>query len=396
MTRAAISTIWWGIAAIAADIGLARLGYGVFLPSICSSFRDPCAYAGALSATHLAGYLAGTLAGPAVVRRAGTKRAATASLAVVAAGLALSSIMPTLVSLATARVLTGVAAGINIVAIVALVVAAVPLERRGAVSGWLFGGLGAGIVLCGIGAPFADGPGAWRIAHSVMALFAAVVAVGLAFVRDAGSPAPGDARFDLRAIADPRGMLFLVIAYAGFGFGYISYATFAGTLLAQRHATHLQIGIAWAAFGITAILGALFTGALLESRAGRYALAIISFFAGAGGIVTAYGGAEGVVAGAALVGAGLAATPGVASALARARSTTATYPAAFAAMTAVFGIGQFAGPIASGGIAHAYGLAAVPLLSAAAYLAGSAIACADARIGGSRLAEPKALRDLSV
>ncbi|GAC1413717.1 MAG: MFS transporter [Candidatus Velthaea sp.] len=383
MSRAALSAIWWGIAAITADIGLARLGYGVFLPSICSNFSDPCAFAGALSATHLAGYLIGTLGGPPIVRRFGTKHAAVASLAGVSVGLALSAAMPTLATLAAARVLTGVAAGINIVALVALVLAAVPLERRGAASGWLFGGLGAGIILCGIGAPFAEGPSAWRIAHAVMALFTAIVTIGLAGLEDAGSPARTDARFELRTILDPRGMLFLVVAYAGFGFGYISYATFAGTLLAQRHATHAQIGVAWAAFGATAVLGALVTGTLLASRAGRYALAIISVCAGAGGLITAYGGAEGIIAGAALVGIGLAATPGVASALARLRSTTSTYPAAFAAMTAVFGIGQFAGPIAAGATAHAFGLSAVPVLSACSYLFGFSVACLDGRIGGT-------------
>jgi len=319
------------------------------------------------------------------VRRFGTKRSAIVSMGVMSVGLFVCAFMPSLLTLAFARIVTGAAAGVNILALVALVLAAVPIERRGAASGWLFGGLGAGIVLCGIGAPFADGPNAWRIAHVVIALFTAMVTLGLRRVSDAGSPAKNAARFDIRAILDPRRMLFLVVAYAGFGFGYISYATFAGALLRERAATHVQIGIAWSAFGITAIGGALVTGALLSSRLGRYSLALISLCAGSGGLITAYGGAPGIIVGAALVGIGLAATPGVASALARARDSTATYPAAFAAMTAIFGVGQFLGPIAAGATAHAYGLVAVPVLSACAYLGGCAIATLDASIGGAEL-----------
>ncbi|MFN2460061.1 MAG: MFS transporter, partial [Candidatus Velthaea sp.] len=107
----------WGCAALVADVGLARLGYGIFLPSICSDFGGACVFAGALSATHLAGYLAGTLAGAPLVRRFGTRRTAVASQTAVAAALALSALMPSLSALAAVRVASGFAAGVVLVAI---------------------------------------------------------------------------------------------------------------------------------------------------------------------------------------------------------------------------------------------------------------------------------------
>ncbi|MFN2460060.1 MAG: YbfB/YjiJ family MFS transporter, partial [Candidatus Velthaea sp.] len=174
-----------------------------------------------------------------------------------------------------------------------LVLSAVKAPLRGSAGAWLFAGLGFGVIGCGIGAPFADGPHAWRIAHLAMAAFTAAGAYGLTHVADSGSPAAGSARYDVRGLLDPRGMLFLIAAYAAFGFGYISYATFAGALLAARHATHLQTGIAWIAFGGAAVVGSLLAGRLLGSRFARYALAAISLCAGTGCAISAFGGAAG-------------------------------------------------------------------------------------------------------
>lgn len=380
MSPRGVAAVGWGMAAVVADVGLARLGYGVFLPSVCAAFRGSCVVAGALASTHLAGYLAGTFAAAPALRAFGTRRTAVGAHVALGMALALSAAMPSVLWLSAARVLTGIAAGVGLVAVVALALAAVSPSERGPANGWIFSGIGVGIVLCGIGTPFAAGAAAWRIASVVMGAFACAVAAGLASIPETPDAPASSERFEPRTLFRADGMLLFVLAYGGFGVAYISYATFAGAVLASRGSTPLEIAAAWIAFGLATALGAIGVGSLLGTRAARYAMAGVLLCAGAGATATAAGGTALTIAGAVLVGLGLAATPAVASAFARMRSTSATYPSAFAAITVFFGIGQFAGPLVSGWAAARYGLGEVPVFAALAYVCAGALALADARV----------------
>ncbi len=69
--------------------------------------------------------------------------------------------------------------------------------------------------------------------------------------------------------------------------------------------------------------------------------------------------------------------PAIATALARMRASAASGPAAFTAVTCVFGVGQIVGPFTGGALADRAGPAAVAWLAAAYYAAGAAFALAD-------------------
>jgi MFS family permease len=90
-------------------------------------------------------------------------------------------------------------------------------------------------------------------------------------------------------------------------------------------------------------------------------------------------GAGAALAGAALVGLGMAAIPALVTAAARARSSAADYARAFSIATAAMGLGQLAGPVLAGALADAFGSAAAPLFAASAYGLGTVLASVDRR-----------------
>ena len=101
---------------------------------------------------------------------------------------------------------------------------------------------------------------------------------------------------------------------------------------------------------------------------------------GAGGTLVAPGGTPDLaLAGARLVGLGLAATPALVSAFARDRSEADHYPRAFSIATACLGVGQLIGPALAGRLADSFGTIAVPLLAASVYGLGVLVALADTR-----------------
>ncbi|MDB5072017.1 MAG: hypothetical protein JWM87_3128, partial [Candidatus Eremiobacteraeota bacterium] len=73
----------------------------------------------------------------------------------------------------------------------------------------------------------------------------------------------------------------------------------------------------------------------------------------------------------------LAASPAIASALARSRSSAATGAAAFVAVTTIMSVGQILGPLAAGAAADRFGAAIVPLVAFAIYAVATVVALLD-------------------
>ncbi|HEY0440459.1 MAG TPA: MFS transporter, partial [Xanthobacteraceae bacterium] len=132
---------------------------------------------------------------------------------------------------------------------------------------------------------------------------------------------------------------------------------------------------------IAAMLGAALTVPVLGShRAKRFAL-IAALVSGAlGARLAAFSTAAAALAGALLVGLGIAATPTVVSAHARDRCSANDYPKVFSFASAALGAGQLVGPVAGGALADVFGTAAVPLFAAAAYLLAALFAACDAAV----------------
>ena len=397
----------WGALGVALHVGLARFGYGVVLPSLRNELGLGYTAGGVLNALHLAGYLTGTLLGPALARRIGMARMARWAHGLVAAGALLCALAPISPVLGVAllglgRLASGLGAGPAVIAIMVSVMAGVAEPSRAAASVLMWTGMAVAILACGLGTPWLLQPGEWRWVFAAAALLALVLAWGLpvptalagptsspsaspssspaaAPAAPAFGPPVGGAGFTLASIATGR-WAWLVATYACFGLGYIAYATFAGTRMAASAAPVAVVALTWSTLGLATLAGSATTLYLLGRPAWRpHALPLAMALASAGCAVAALASAAAALLGAALVGLGMAAIPALVTAAARARSSAADYARAFSIATAAMGLGQLAGPVLAGALADRFGSAAAPLFAAAAYGLGALLASMDSR-----------------
>ena len=383
--RLPLRLVAWGALGIALHVGLARFAYGVVLPSLRSELGLGYTAGGLLNAVHLAGYLAGTLLGPALARRIGMARMARAGHGLVLAGALLCALAPAdrgsgVLLLGIGRLATGLGAGVAVIAIMVSVMAGVAEASRAAASVLMWTGMAAAILGCGLGAAWLLQPGAWRWAFLAAAGVALVLALGFP-AQDSAPAATGAptaaAGFTLASVATPR-WAWLVSAYACFGMGYIAFATFAGTRLAAARAPISVVTLTWTTLGLATLCGSAATLWLLGRPALRaWALPLAMALAATGCAVASLAFASAALAGAVGVGLGMAAVPALITAAARARSSATDYARAFSLATAAMGLGQFAGPVLAGALADQFGSAAAPLFGAAAYGLGALFASID-------------------
>ena len=393
-----IDLIIWGAIGIALHVGLARFTYGVMLPAIRRDLGLDYLGSGNLNAVHLAGYLIGTLAAPSIMARTGSRRLSVWAHALVAAAASVCAVAPesTLVGstvMGLGRFGTGLGAGAGIVAIFVIVFGAVPARLRPLTSAVVWSGMGVAIIGSGLAVPLLLGPAVgWRCAFAVSAALALAVAFGFP-PKTSGMAAVPLADVAATPFASRRVLtmqwLFLLGTYLAFGIAYVAYSTFAGAQLAAMNAPALVVGATWVGFGVTAIAGAALTVPVIGSGLTRRfalvgALATGAIGAGIAGLDTS----GGALAGALLVGLGLAATPAFVTAYARERCSALEYPKAFSYATAALGIGQLIGPIAGGALADRFGTIAIPLFAAAAYGLGALLAAADALVARRAPASP--------
>lgn len=378
------AVVVWSMLAIAVDIGLARMGYGLVLPAIRGDISDTYAAFGFVATLHFAGYLLGSLAAPVVLRYDPTARASAAwSHALVAACLVASAFAVNLPQLAAARALMGFACGVGVAAVVTGALERVAPAARAGVSGRVWAGAAVGLILSAPATPWLlGGGGRWRLATLLVAALSAVVAAGLAAAFSALVPqrdaaAAPETPFRMRDLIDARRYLLLTIAYVGFGAAYTAYSTFIVAALRTVHLSTPQIALVWSAYGIAAFAGAMYVGRLVAGRFRLVAFALALGVAALGSLLGALPSVAAAIGGALGVGLGLAASPAIASALARSRSSAATGAAAFVAVTTIMSVGQILGPLAAGAAADRFGAAIVPLVAFAMYAVAAGVALMD-------------------
>jgi MFS family permease len=226
---------------MALDIGVARITYGTVLPALRRDLSLSFFEAGALSAVNLAAYLLGTLIAPRLGRIASMRALARWGHAVFALGALASALAPEVLTLALGRVLTGLGAGVGLLAVFVVVFEQTRPGSRSVVSVGVWSGIGVAIVASGLAAPWLLGePGSWRWAFGVGAILAGFVAweVGrrpATMPRAAGALGTGPVAQAL-APRSATAWLGLFGAYFMFGVGYIAYSTFMGGRLAAAQA----------------------------------------------------------------------------------------------------------------------------------------------------------------
>jgi predicted MFS family arabinose efflux permease len=162
-----------GLAVIAVTYGLARYGYGLYLPQFRAEFGFSDGTAGRLAAGGYLAYCAAALLAPPLVARGQARAALWAAGGSAALGSVVVASAPGTPVLAVGVLLAGSGAGAATPALVAAVTSTVrpPIEARA--QGVVNSGTGAGVVAGGLLVLAA--PAAWRAAWSGFAVLALLV-----------------------------------------------------------------------------------------------------------------------------------------------------------------------------------------------------------------------------
>lgn len=350
------SLIAAGLAVIAVTYGLARYGYGLYLPEFRAAFGLSPSIAGVIGAGSYAGYCAtALLAG----RWVGTGRA-RASLWLAGGSASLGCLLVAVAwsapSLAVGALVAGSGAGAATPAMVAAVAGTVPAADERRAQGVVNSGTGVGVVVGGL--LVLSVPGAWRwtwIGFAVIALGVTLLADRRArwpVASDAAPATPEPGTPFLRRMGRP--LLAAVVA----GAGCAGVWTFGRDLLTDEGALPDRVtGLLWCVLGGAGLLGGV--SGVLVGRVGLRAAwisAVVVAGAGTAALGAWPGAAVPAAAALACFGAAFVALSGVLIAWGAEREP-GTAPAAAAALFIGLTVGQAVGAVLLGAVA---GLAGAP------------------------------------
>ena len=389
----------WAFASFAVNLGFARFSYGLLMPALHRTLGESYATLGASNAVNFAGYLAGTISVPWVLRAERIRGALfIASTLVVGATLALAASAPDIVALTVWRALMGYASAIAIALTSIETFERIAPERRGFASSVMWSGLALGLPISAPALSLTLGASpllSWRIVWLLMAACAPIVALGFAAtarrlptLAGAPSPSPRTERFDWLDNLRPKRFLFLNLSYVGFGIAYAMYATYAIALFTSRGLPIAGVGAVWAVVGVASTVGTLAMGTVLDTRLGRFSAAFALALGALGSLLAVGAALPWAFASAVCLGlGGWTAPPSAFTAFARRRTSAQTYPAAYASITTALALGQFAGPLIGSAVVARGGLVAATTLGAAIYVLASLSALLDAVIA-ARVTSP--------
>jgi MFS family permease len=357
-----------GAAALAVSMGIGRFVYTPILPLMHAQAGLSAEFGSALATANYIGYLAGALLAifvPALVRSALVYRA---GLVVVIATVALMAVTQSHAAWFALRLTAGAAS-----ALVFVIAASAMLTRLRAhgehLTGWGFGGVGAGIALSGVVVLVVRPAGTWRtawLASAALAVVLAVLAWGL-------RPEPAGAATVLeehgRQARPHRWFGTLLASYTLEGIGYIIAGTFLVAAINQGAAAWVGTS-AWVLAGLAAVpAAALWAG--LGRRWSRPTLLLAALLIQAFGIAlpALVPGIAGALVAAALFGATFL---GIAS-MVLALGAHLRYPRAVALLTTGYSVGQILGPLIVTPLLHD-GYRVALLVAAGIVLAGAATA----------------------
>ncbi|MGJ3265665.1 MAG: YbfB/YjiJ family MFS transporter [Salinarimonas sp.] len=261
--------------AVVVGIGFARFAYTPLLPLLVERGWVSAPQGAFAGAANLAGYLVGALAAQALAAR--RQRGAILNAALVLASLSLAACAAPWGAawLSVFRFLAGVAGGLIMVLGPSAVLARTPPQAKSRVSGYVFAGVGIGVMLSGALLPALAGLGLVATWLALAAMALALTAIAWTRWPD-GAAAPAAGPMPKRA---PVALALLVLAYATDGTGFIPHTLFLSDFVARGLGRgEAAGGFAWTIFGIGALVGAPLCG-LVATRIGVGAAFVAALFA---------------------------------------------------------------------------------------------------------------------
>jgi len=352
------------------------------------------AQAGALTTANGLGYLAGALAAAPVARWLTETVTFRLGMVLTAAALALTATTSSFSWLLVTRAAAGVSGALVFIAGGVLAARNAAGRESAAPLAVYFAGGGLGIVVSGVAIPplLSQHPNRWPLAWAGLAgaaALAALVSWTAASPTAAGPSADASELGPGPALPGPAAPLFdaaalgrlwrVTAAYLLFAAGYIAYITFLSAYLAAHRAGVVQVAVTWALLGLAAVLAPALWSRPIHAWPGTTALAAALAALAAAAAVALISVAPAVIAISAVgYGASFLAVPAAVTRVTQTATPRARWTAALAAFTAVFAIGQTAGPYLAGVLADHYGVGAT-LVWTAALCAGGAALSAVAR-----------------
>ncbi len=375
-----------GALALAAGVGIGRFAYTALLPGTQLGLGFDDAAAGAIASANLVGYLVGALAGRSLAGACWRHPALRAALAAVVVSTALLAVTTSEWGWTVLRLVAGVGGGV-----VFVVASAAALELRDGERphpGILYAGPGIGIAVTGATAALLPVT-AWRAAWLAMAAIALLLSVppwnAVTAPVTRGREGPGAGPAPPRS--PPCSMARLRAAYFLEAAGYIVSGTF--TVLAVRRTPGLErlAPWAWTLAGVAAAPSALLWSALAR-RIGLRAALVTSYLVQAAGMALPSLSAS---AAAALTGALFFGGTFLGIATLTMSAAREIEPGRLArnvgTLTAIYGVGQIAGPALAGAISHRLGSTRPAVLAAAGAVAlGGVILAWPSRRDDARMA----------
>jgi predicted MFS family arabinose efflux permease len=328
--------------AAAVSLGMARFSYALLLPPMRQDLGWTYLTAGAMNTVNAAGYLAGALLMPRLLRRFDARAVLVAGGLGAALLMALHGATRSEAALFALRAATGMASAASFVTgglLAARLAGQARALRPGHVLGLYYGGTGLGIIASTVAVPPLPWPQAWVALGALCGLATAVTAVTTRSL--IAPPAPGATRAPLAWSP----LAFGLAGYALFGLGYIGYMTFVITLLREQG---LGDGVRMAFY---ALLGAgviasswLWAGLLQRWRGGQTLALLNGLLAVATALPVLSTHIAAVFLSGALFGSVFLSVVASTTALVRHNLPAASWPAGITLFTIVFAAGQIVGP----------------------------------------------------
>ena len=274
-----------GLAGLAAAMGIGRFAFTPLFPLMQEQFAISLAQGAWLASANYIGYFIGAAASFVLAPDAG--RSARWGLLGVAGStlaMAMTSSFPLWLVL---RFVAGIASAFVLIGASAWALAHLTSHKRAELAGWVFAGVGLGIVVAGlltlIAASHGVGPAAVWLAFGVI-----TVAVAVATWKSLTMPArlnssqqPGSSQASPRPAALNRSAWILIGCYGAFGFGYIIPATFIPVVARSIVNDSAVFGWTWPVFGLAAAISTIAVATVFRTVAPRkvagWSLVVMAF-----------------------------------------------------------------------------------------------------------------------
>jgi len=333
----------------------ARFAYALVLPGMREDLGLNFSQAGALNTANALGYLLGALLTRMLVQHWGNRLLFNRGMLLTAFALSLTGLVNDLYLLGLCRLLGGIGGAAIFIcggALASNIAAHDPHWSTRCITIY-FGGAGVGLILCGLAIPAwmtTQGSSAWPqtwlamgAVSWLMVWITAMAAKGI----DEPASALGNPDWELRPL------LPAMIAYIGFGLGYIVYMTFIIAWLKATGASSFQMSIVWSLLGLGTLLAPLLWSKPLATWPSGKAMAAILFVLSVGALLPvvpldSHWQTLAMPCSAALFGLGMFSVPSSISALIKRTQQKPAWGSAMASFTIAFAASQILAPVASG------------------------------------------------